>query len=541
MPRPNTSARSASAPPIDRTLKIWPDGWRVTTAVMVMAGVYVLAHMLVRLPFSDVIAVDWVGETLYAQTIDWGQTPKYPPLPAWALWLVHQVTGPGALSTLIVKYAALWGAFVAYFFAARRVLAHDGWAVLATLSVLLLFQIAWNAHEGVTHTIFLTLAAPLTLLTVLRAASATSSGERAWAYAGIGLAVAIGALSKQAYFAGLAALMLAMLTQPGYRRVLFSWYSLIGVAVAALLAGPHYVWALTSGFDFGGAASATLAQPGIEGLAAQIISGLWSSVRAPLLFLSPLVPLMLIIVPRTFAPSTIAHPGAHGQVGADPVRLVRDTLLFGVAVLILPVLVAGVAHYGERWMHPLMLLAPIYLVAAMRAARPNRRQLRTFMWVILGLTLVALGWRLAGFVYPSQVTCGKCRLEVPYADLADKVQELGFSGGTILAGDEHIAGNLRAHIPNARVVALNYAYYDPPANDTGASQAGQCLIVWRGGERDATVVVPAAALAYAELSGLPGGAKVEAYRLPHGHAFLPDDYKTSQFAAVLMAGSARCR
>lgn len=541
MPRSQSSARSASAPPIDRTLKIWPDGWRAATAVMVMAGVYVLAHMLVRLPFSDVIAVDWVGETLYAQTLDWGQTPKYPPLPAWALWAVHQITGPGALSTLIVKYAALWGAFVAYFFAARRVLAHDGWAVLATLSVLLLFQVAWNAHEGVTHTIFLTLAAPLTLLTVLRASSASSSGERVWAYAGIGAVVAMGALSKQAYFAGLAALLLAMLMQPGYRRVLFSWYSLIAIAVAALLAGPHYVWALTSGFDFGGAASATLARPGIEGVVAQILSGLWSSIRAPLLFLSPLIPLMLIIVPRAFAPATIAHPGTHGATGADPVRLVRDIVLFGIAVLIVPVLVAGVAHYGERWMHPLMLLAPIYLVAAMRAARPNRRQVRAFMWVILGLTLVALGWRLAGFVYPSQVTCGKCRLEVPYADLADKVQDLGFSSGTILAGDEHIAGNLRTHFPAARVVALNYGYYDPPTRDAGSSANGQCLIVWRGGERDATVVVPATALSYADLTGLPDDARVEAYRLPLGHAFLPDDYKTSQFAAVLMPGSGRCR
>ncbi|MEO0963431.1 MAG: hypothetical protein AAFY01_13525, partial [Pseudomonadota bacterium] len=137
--------------------------------------------------------------------------------------------------------------------------------------------------------------------------------------------------------------------------------------------------------------------------------------------------------------------------------------------------------------------------------------------------------------------CGKCRLEVPYADLADKVQGLGFSSGTILAGDEHIAGNMRTHFPAARVVALNYGYYDPPTRNAGSSDAGQCLIVWRGGERDATVVVPASALSYAELSGLPDEASVEAYRLPHGHAFLPDDYKTSQFAAVLMPGSGRCR
>ena len=540
MPRISSAARHASSPLIDRALKIWPDGWDGRLAVMVGAALYVLAHMLVRLPFSDVIAVDWVGETVYAQTLDWGQTPKYPPLPAWALWLVHQVTGPGVLSTLIVKYAVLWAAFVVYFLAARRVLAHDGWAVLATLSLLLLFQIAWNAHEGVTHTIFLTLAAPLTLLAVLRAADATSAGQSVAAYALIGLAVAVGALSKQAYFAGLAALFFAMLLQPGYRRLLFSWKVLIAAAVTLGLAGPHYVWALTSGFDFGGAASATLARPGLEGIAEQVLSGLWSSIRAPLLFLSPLVPLALLVMPRAFAPKNLMHPGMHGAAGADPVRLVRDTLLFGIIVLIVPVLIAGVAHYGERWMHPLMLPGPIYLVAAIRSARPALRQVRTFMWIIFALTFIALGWRLAGFAAPSQLTCGKCRLEVPYGALADRLEGMGFAGGTLLAGDEHIAGNMRTHFPQARVVALNYGYYDPPQRGTGADDS-QCLVVWRTPQRGATTVVPSAALSYAGLAHLPEGARVEAYSLPHGHGGEQDGGKASQFAAVLMPGAGRCR
>ncbi|MGD1935541.1 MAG: glycosyltransferase family 39 protein [Candidatus Phaeomarinobacter sp.] len=541
MPRNLPAGRHASAPLIDKTLQIWPGGWTASLAVMVGAAVYMLAHMLVRLPFSDVIAVDWVGETVYAQTLDWGQTPKYPPLPAWALWLVHQVTGPGVLSTLVVKYAVLWAAFVAYFSASRRVLAHDGWAVLATLSLLLLFQVAWNAHEGVTHTIFLTLAAPLTLLAILRARDAKTSGEGVAAYALVGLAVAIGALSKQAYFAGLAALVLAMLLQPGYRRVLLSCQILISGVVAAALAGPHYVWALTSGFDFGGAASATLARPGLDSVTAQVLSGLWSSIRAPLLFLSPLVPLALLLMPRAFAPRNLAHPGTHGVAGADPVRLVRDTLLFGVAVLIVPVLVAGVAHYGERWMHPLMLLGPIYLVAMIRAVRPTTWQVRAFIWIMFALTLIALGWRLAGFVAPSPVTCGKCRLEVPYSDLADSVKDLGFADGTLLAGDEHIAGNMRTYFPHVRVVALNYGYYDPPQRETDLADAGQCLVVWRTRQSAATTVIPPAALSYAGLIGLPEEASVEAYSLPHAHGSGDGANEVSHFAAMLMPGVGRCR
>jgi len=540
MRRSASSHRSVQSSPAERALVLWPEGWRVETAVMVGAALYVLAHILVRIPFSDVVAVDWVGETLYAQTIDWGQTPKYPPLPAWALWTVHQITGPGVLSTLVVKYAVLWAAFVAYFFASRRVLGHDGWSVLAVLCVLLLFQIGWNIHEGVTHTVFLVLAAPLTLLAALNTATAVSERQKLLAYVLAGVAVAIGALAKQAYFAGLAALVLALLVQPGYRAAVVNWRVLIAGAVAVALAGPHYVWALSSGFDFGGAASVTLAGAASAPWHLQVLSGLWSSIRAPLLFLLPLLPILILLVPRAFRPSNALHPGAHGVSGQDPVRLVRDTVLFGIVVLVVPVFVAGVSHYGERWMHPLMLLAPIYLVAMVRAARPSARRIRTLLWLVAGLSLVAVGWRLAGFVYPSQVTCGKCRLEVPYAALADRVADMGFVNGTILAGDEHIAGNLRTHFPKARVVALNYGYYDPPMS-TRTDRAQACVVVWRSHEREATAVMPPLALAYAELAGLPEEAAVQAFSLPHGHRFLPDDYAVSRFAAVLMPASGPCR
>ncbi|MEQ8747414.1 glycosyltransferase family 39 protein [Pyruvatibacter sp.] len=520
----------------DQVLHLWPRGMSALQAVAWGTLAYVVAHTLVRILFSDVIAVDWVGETVYAQTLDWGQTPKYPPLPAWVLWAVHQVTGPSVLSTLIVKYAVLWAAFVVYFLAARKVLANDGWAVLATLCVLLIFQVAWNAHEGVTHTIFLILAAPLTLLAVLRAAD---TGEHRWvAYVALGVAVAIGALSKQAYFAGLVALGLAMLLQPRFRAVVFDWRILIAGATCTMLAGPHYIWALSSGFDYGAAASATLGQPGVENVLAQVSAGLISSIQAPVLFLSPLLPVLLLTFPRAFGWGNLVHPGTHGVPGGDPVRLVRDTVLFGIVVLIVPVLVAGVAHYGERWMHPLMLLAPIYLVAMIRAMHPSPARLRLFVGIVFAVTALALGWRLAGFVNPSPLTCGKCRLEVPYAALAKGVAEMGFAGGTILAGDEHIAGNMRTHFPDARVVALNYDYYDPPEND---ALAGQCLVIWRPSAGQSTAVVPAAAFSYAGLSRLPDAAQARAFRLAHGHAFKPDDYQVSQFAAVLMPASGRCR
>lgn len=521
--------------PYDRVLTIWPQRFTAAQAAVWAIALYCVFHAGLRLAFSDVIAVDWVAHTLEVQSLDLYQNPKYPPAPAWALWLVTQVTGPGAFSTLFVKYVTLGLAYVAYFFAARRVLRHDGWAVFATLAILALYQLGWNVHEGMSHTLFLILAAPVTLLALLE----VQERPRLLAYILFGAAVGLGALGKQSYFAGLAALLTAALLQPGYRRALLDRRIALSVAVALAMALPHYVAVFASGYDFAGAAAGTLARPGLDDWGAQVLAGLTSTVVAPLLFLSPLLPILVLAAPRAFAPGNLAHPGQHGVAGADPVRLIRDMLLAALVILAVPVLVAGVAHYGERWMHPVMLMAPVYFTAVLRAAHVPPARVRALVWVFAGLAVLVAGWRVAGFVYPGENTCGRCRLEVPYADLADRLAQAGFRGGTILAGDEHIAGNLRTHFPDARMVSLTYDYYDPPAAPPDAM--GQCLVVWRTLDRAPTAVVPPRALAYAQLSGIPDAARVFTVSLPHGHPFRPDDYAVSRFAAVLMDASGRCR
>ena len=539
------SRPGAFSNPYDRVLNIWPERFTAVQAVVVAIIGYCLVHAGLRLAFSDVIAVDWVAHTLEVQSLDLYQNPKYPPAPAWALWLVTQVTGPGAFPTLIVKYVTLALAYVAYFFAARRVLRHDGWAVFATLSILALYQLGWNVHEGMSHTLFLILAAPVTLLAFLE----LHARPRLVAYVWFGAAIGLGALGKQSYFAGLAALLAAAAMQPGYRRALLNPRIAVSVAIALAMALPHYVAVFSSGYDFAGAASATLSRPGLGDWGAQVLAGLTSVVVAPLLFLSPLLPLMVLIAPRAFAFANLRHPGGHGVPGADPVRLVRDALLAGLVILAVPVLVAGVAHYGERWMHPVMLLAPIWFTAGVRAAHPPPARVKALLWTFIALGALVLGWRAASFIYPDEATCGRCRLEVPYKELASRLTETGFTGGTILAGDEHIAGNLRTHFPGARIVSLTYDYYDPPpaVRDVAAEAAeaaeaaGQCLVVWRTQDREATALVPPKALAYAGLSGIPETAKVFAFSLPHGHLFRPDDYAVSRFAGVLMDGSGPCR
>ena len=57
-----------------------------------------------------------------------------------------------------------------------------------------------------------------------------------------GLCVGLGALTVKTYWVYLAALIGASILQPAIRRVLFQPRSGIALAVAALVAGPHFIW-----------------------------------------------------------------------------------------------------------------------------------------------------------------------------------------------------------------------------------------------------------------------------------------------------------
>ena len=76
---------------------------------------------------------------------------KQPPLYEWMLWSVQRVTGPTLPSFLLFKYGLLTATFGFLYLVAKRIFTDQRWAAtLAALSPLMLYQIGWNLHEGVT-------------------------------------------------------------------------------------------------------------------------------------------------------------------------------------------------------------------------------------------------------------------------------------------------------------------------------------------------------------------------------------------------------
>jgi len=134
---------------------------------------------------------------------------------------------------------------------------------------------------------------------------------------------------------------------------------------------------------------------------------------------------------------------------------------------------AGAVAFTEHWLHPALMILPILLFALVERGLPTPRALRAYL-ALLGLTVaIALGARIAHYALGAD-HCGRCRDLVPFGALADQLRQAGFRRGTIVAGDLHVAGNLRVLFPHSRVIdpALPAAIWPPPPG------RGQCLLAW---------------------------------------------------------------
>jgi hypothetical protein len=154
--------------------------------------------------------------------------------------------------------------------------------------------------------------------------------------------------------------------------------------------------------------------------------------------------------------------------------------LGGFLVLILGALLTGASHYLERYMHPLFLLTPLWLLAMVeRTGRPDRK-LFVLSVVLVSVTAVVLPLSAYKLLRNMEYDCDKCRVAIPYEGLAHALEARGFRAGTLIATNRHDAGNLRRLFPEARVVCLRYPAYGPPvrAEDYSANAA----VVWNEAE-----------------------------------------------------------
>ena len=360
--------------------------WGLGLLIVVGVGLcYGLAYSALRLSLSDNLPQDDVTSNVLTQTLALGYVPRQPPLFEWLLWSVQQLTGPTLPSFLIIKYGLLTATVAFLYLAATRIFRNWGYAVLAGLSPFLLFQFAWNLHEGVTHSMVLTCLVAASLWAVMRI---TEKGS-AWNYLLFGLIVGLGLISKWGFAGFLLLLFIAAMLQPSLRARILTPRFLFSLCAVAVVSAPVVYWLIAGQHDLVALYGSAVAPKAHANRLRATLIGLGLSLYAPLGFLFPLDVILPVLfpasVPKAWADIKRAvTPAAWRGSEPDWPLLILHITMGGFLLLILGALLTGATHYLERYMHPFFLLTPLWMLSAVERTENASRKAK-----VLGIVLAA--------------------------------------------------------------------------------------------------------------------------------------------------------
>jgi 4-amino-4-deoxy-L-arabinose transferase-like glycosyltransferase len=431
----------------------------------VILAAYGLLHVLIRLVISDGAELDEAEQLLLSQSLAVGYTDQ-PPLYTWLVILVEAIFGVDILSLALLKNLLLFITHLCLFLAARIVLNDAYLAVLTSLSLWLVPQIAWESHRDLTHSVLVTSVSSGFFYAMVKLLHTGRTRH----YLLLGLLLALGLLSKHSFLVFAAALCAAVLSQPELRGRLLDRRMLLACALAGVVILPHLLWFL----DHFHAATSPVTRKlelhsGMHSLAV-IATGLSKLIWASVCFLTPFWLICLSVFPQLVPWRSV------GMTAPNRYRRMLERFLLFV-ILATAVVLFGMTHFKDRWMQPLLFLAPLYVFTRLREVGVAPARLHRFASVLalFGLvflvTLLAQAWVAPWFGVYS-------RLHVPFEEIAQQLRAAGFRQGTIVAENRFIGGNLRLAFVNARAVAPEVA----TDGQVVSRAVGQCLVVWDGND-----------------------------------------------------------
>ncbi|MBD9371589.1 glycosyltransferase family 39 protein [Rhizobium sp. ARZ01] len=447
-------------------------------AVFVLLAAYFLLNFLVRLAMPDSLERDEAQQILLSQWLAAGYDTQ-PPFYNWVQYAIIKITGPSVFAISLLKNLVLFLAYLFYGLAARTALKSRDLAIIATLSLLTIPQIAFEAQRDLTHTVAVIFAASLFFYGLFRTLAAPGAAS----YLLTGVAIGIGMISKYNFALLPAAALVAVLLDREWRARLFDWRLLLTIAASIAIVAPHALWLL----DHIGVASERtmekLAEEG-TGLSSQILGGFASLALAIVGFSA----LTFVVFAAVFRGQLLK---ALSQ-GSRWTRLIERMMLAFLLALALLIVFGGAAHIKDRWLTPLLLILPLYLCLKVEAAGGgDASQLKRFLPVPL-LIMLAVPAILFGRVAMAGLTGDYQKLNVPYAAFAAHVREMdNVTPAAILTAEAHLAGNLRLQFADVPVLSDNYPGFAPKV---GLSSESPLLVVWRNESGTETGIPPNLAL-----------------------------------------------
>ncbi len=201
---------------------------------------YFAASFILRLLRGGDLGSDEAEQIRLAHTLQLGYGDQ-PPLYNWMFYCLSKAFGVSIDTLAFLKNATLLASCVFLGLSARKVVGGRDTAWIAVLCLLSLPAVFLLAQRDLTHSIG-AFAAVAFFLDVLALTAERPSAEN---YGLLGAAAGIGFLAKYNFAIIPVAAVVALLLEPGMRRLVLNWRLMVTNAVGLAVAGPHVYWVVT--------------------------------------------------------------------------------------------------------------------------------------------------------------------------------------------------------------------------------------------------------------------------------------------------------
>ena len=381
---------------------------------------YFVVQAALRVALSGNLEID-EAEIARHGYLAFGYGNSNPPLYDWIVVSLWKLTGSWPAALALAKNGLLAATYLLFFRLGRRLLGTKAGAATLALSLMLMPQVIWHAQVTLSHS------------TAALAASAAVIATLAWlierratlSFVAFGVALAAALLSKYSAILLVAALACGVLGVGEARRRLRDLRLLLSMAVAALLAAPHYVWVLRN-LEISTARLAKLETRhpfwSLFDIPLIGLDGLWSTLQVLAVSAAPLVIIWAAARWLARGEADLAAPRARGDLFGG---VARSTLIAGLAIVGIVVLASDIHHISDRYLAQFLLVLPVWLATCFPLAfRP--RAMRRFLATSLGLALAAT------IAWPQLALFGKHRYAYPYDAIAQQVPKVAGPAGAIL-------------------------------------------------------------------------------------------------------------
>jgi 4-amino-4-deoxy-L-arabinose transferase-like glycosyltransferase len=464
---------------------------RQPNAVYLLLAAYFAVNVIIRLSTPASLELDESQQLFLAQWLAIGYDSQ-PPFYNWLQYGVVKLLGDTVASLTLLKNLMLFLSYLLFGLAAQMVIRDRVLAVVATLGLITIPQIGYEAQRDLTHTVALLFAACLFIYFLIRALQWPTVVN----YALTGVAIGIGMLSKYNFILLPAAAALALASDRQFRIRLFDPRIVLTILIAGVIVAPHALWFLGHIEEATQLTMLKLTR-GVGGDPDQL-KGILALVEAVAAITLPTLAVFAIAFGRTLLRSWSAESRWTRLLGR---------ILVAATLLLLLLVLTGVATYiRHRWLVPLFFLLPLYLGAKIDALGeiPLGAQ-RRFGAIALAVMIVVPAML---FGRPFLGAWGDySKQSVPYGPAATEILASNKDRPSIiLAGDRQLAGNLRLHAGDIPLATPGYEHLDAPF---AFDPAHPVLVVWRRGDGQAAPGLPDRLKAWLEGKGVWPGKQPE--------------------------------